>query len=101
MLPFSTLEINSFSTCQPALKNPPSPKPRRSQALRTSRPLLRRTYSIGHGGFLLHDFDNSLASPALPQRRRGRWGDPMVPRQARNSGAENSWIYLLRKHATT
>jgi hypothetical protein len=91
MLPFSTLEIYSFSTCRPALKNSPSPKPRRSQALRASCPLLRRTYSTAPGGFLLRDSDNSLASAALPQRRHRRWGDPIIPRQARNSGAENAW----------
>jgi hypothetical protein len=103
MLPFSTLEINSFSTCWPALKNSPPPKPRRSQALRTSPPFLRRTYSTGNSGFLLRDFNNSLASPALPQRRSGRWGDPIIPRQARNSGAGNAWdslaLYLRGLHA--
>jgi hypothetical protein len=60
MLSFSTLEIYSFSISRPALKNSPPPKPCRSQALRTPRLLLRRTYSIGHGGSLLPDFNNLL-----------------------------------------
>jgi hypothetical protein len=90
LVPFSTLEIYSFSACRPALKNSPPPKPGRSQALRASRPLLRRTYSTCPGVFLPRDSKNSLASPALSQRRHRRWGDPIIPRQARNSGAENA-----------
>jgi hypothetical protein len=91
MFPFSTLEIYSFSACRPALKNSPPPKPRRSQALRTPRLLLRRTYSTGYSGFLLRDFNNLLVLLLRSQRRPGRWGDPIIPRQARNSGAENAW----------